>query len=215
MATAILPFLPEIISGISGVAGGLLNQNKTDTTGPTGSALDLYNTLKNYYGQAMSNTPNFMQGYEQGGLNSIQKGTQANEQGAMNANASHGVRGAAAAYASTVPTVAGQSQTANLETSLPMVRSQYQNNIMQQALQGVQAGPKATTYQGQPAGGAFAGLANSLAGMYGMNQMSNMMGSGSGQTFPATTGFGGGPGISTATTDALPTNNGYYVSPTP
>ena len=172
--------IPLGISALSGIAGGLLNQNKTDTSGPTGSALDLYNTLSNYYSQAMSNTPNFMQGYEQGGLNSIQKGTQANEQGAMNANASHGVRGAAAAYASTVPTVAGQSQTANLETSLPLVRSQYQNNIMNSALQGVKAGPQQQTFQGQPLGGAFAGLANSLAGMYGMNQMKNMFGSGGG-----------------------------------
>ena len=165
---------------IAGIAGDLLNSNKTDTSGPSGSTLALYNTLSNYYGQAMKNTPQFMQGYEQSGLNNIAAGTKANEQGVMNANASHGVRGAAAAYASTVPTVAGQSQVANLETSLPMVRSQYQNQIMQGASGAVNAGTHQQTLQGQPMGGAFAGLASSLAGMYGMNQMKNMFGSGGG-----------------------------------
>jgi len=160
--------LPYIIPGISSIAGGLLNRNKTDTTGPSGGSLALLNTLQNYYGQAMKNTPEFMQGYETSGLNAIKRGADANAQGMENINAAHGVRGPAAAYASMVPRVAAQSQVAGLQTSLPMVRSQYQNSIMQNALQGVNAGTKSVTQQGQGIGGVFGNLATTLAGLYGM-----------------------------------------------
>ena len=168
--------IPLGISALSGIAGGLLNRSRTDTTGPSGPGLDLYNTLHNYYSQAMKTTPDFMKAYEVGGMNAIKRGADANAGAMANVNASHGVRGPAAAYATMVPRVAAQGQVAQLQTSLPMVRSQYQNNIMDKSLAAVQAGPHQQTLSGNVAGGVFGNLASTLANMYGMNQLTKALG---------------------------------------
>ena len=195
---------------LSGIAGGLLNRSRTDTEGPSGSGLQLYNTLSNYYSQAMKNTPDFMRGYETSGLNAIKSGADINSGAINNSNSSHGVRGPAAAYSSMVPRVAAQGQVAQLQTSLPLVRSQYQQGIMDKAAQGVQIGPHQKTLSGNVMGGIFGNLASTLAGMYGMNQLTNAMkgmgGSPSIGGFPSTMSGGGSNNLGVGP-------DGYYINP--
>lgn len=188
---------------------GLFSSSQTTTSGPTGSGLDLYNTLQNYYSQAMKTTPDFINAYETGGLNAIKRGTDANSAAIGNVNASYGIRGPAAGYATMVPRIAGQGQVTNLETSLPMVRNQYQQSVMDRSAQGVQLGPHEQTTKTNPS--TFSNLATILAGMYGMKSG----GDGSSPSyFPTTQGMGNGPGISSNPIGLanLPVDaSGYYI----
>ena len=184
-------FLPLAISGLTGLAGGLANTSRTDTSGPTGSSLALLNQLSGYYGNQMQNTTPYVNSVEQSGLNAIKSNTDNLATGAMNANAANGVRGTAAAYASMVPRVAGSNQVASLETQLPQIRNQYQNQVEGNALGAIQAGPHSTTFAGNPLGGAFSSLATSLAGLFGKKTFGS---GGNGGGYDGGLGGGGGYG---------------------
>lgn len=211
-----MAFIPALIAGVAGLAGGLLNKPQTTTgsqnsnmTGSqtvnqsmTGSSSQnpqydqLGSSLRAFLGQQYlsraSQTPDFMNQYQNSGIQAINSGANSSRQALQQILAARGLSNSPAAATSEAGQEANRiGQITQFNTQLPLVQDQLQQQRLQQLggfFQGLPVGSTSTTegqQEGQTntqqntqgnfsqtgpnnsLGGAVGGLGGMLAYLYG------------------------------------------------
>lgn len=204
--------IPLAISGISAL-GGLLGsrdkkttqtvdqtQTNDSTTTPTRDfkSQSLQDLLINHYLDQLQSNDDYFSGYTNEGLSNINKSTDASSRSIQNLLAARGIRGGAAGAALSSPVVSGMQQKASFLNSIPGLRDQRNQSILQQTgsflsslpvgqtshSTATNKGTTTTVGQGNMAAGGLSSLGTTLAGLYGAGAFSGN-GSSNSYKFPA------------------------------
>ena len=195
-----MPFGGALTIGVLSGLGGLFSNRGGKTTQNTNStqtqnvdmstmpqydpkAQSLRDYLINLYMDNLKSNDDYFQGYTANGMSEINKSADASQRQIENALASRGIQGPMAGAGLAAPMVARQGQVSSFLNSIPQLRDQRQQGILQsgsQFLNSLPVGQKQTgtntttgnsqtvnTTPGNMLGGFFGNLGTSLAGMYG------------------------------------------------
>lgn len=203
--------IPLAISGISALGGLFGSRPKTTTESidrtqthdstmtPTRDfkSQSLQDLLINHYLDQLQSQDDYFSGYQNEGLSNINKSTDAASRSIQNILAARGIRGGAAGSALATPLVSGMQQKASFLNSIPQLRDQRNQSILQQTgsflsslpvgqtTHGTETtkGTSTTTGNGNMLAGGLSSLGTTLAGLYGAGAFGKPGGSGSGTQY--------------------------------